>query len=199
MRAGDCGELIATYFVKQLQLDFCFFRGFLEPLQGHLVLREIYALILAEFLNDPVDDPLIDVVSAQVSVSVCRLHLNDALANFENRDVEGSAPEIKHRNRFVLFLIQPVSERRRSRLIYYAHYFEASDLPPDVNQSAAPTRSSSDHRTLAALEREAILSTLAAERGSRARTAERLEIGQATLFRKLKQYQSEGHLVAPAA
>ncbi len=76
---------------------------------------------------------------------------------------------------------------------------EASDLPPDVKQPPAPTRQQGEHRTLAEIEREAILTTLAAERGSRARTAERLGIGQATLFRKLKQYLSEGHLVAPAA
>ena len=63
----------------------------------------------------------------------------------------------------------------------------------------AARAATSEHRTLAEVEREVILSTLAAERGSRARTAERLAIGQATLFRKLKQYQSEGHLVAPAA
>ncbi|MDP2272692.1 MAG: sigma-54-dependent Fis family transcriptional regulator [Archangium sp.] len=76
---------------------------------------------------------------------------------------------------------------------------EASDLPPDVKQPAAPARHLGEQRTLAEIEREAILTTLAAERGSRARTAERLAIGQATLFRKLKQYQAEGHQVAPAA
>ena len=76
---------------------------------------------------------------------------------------------------------------------------EASDLPPDVKQPAAAARHPGEQRTLAEIEREAILTTLAAERGSRARTAERLAIGQATLFRKLKQYQAEGHLVAPAA
>jgi DNA-binding NtrC family response regulator len=76
---------------------------------------------------------------------------------------------------------------------------EAADLPPDLKQAAPPLRANGEHRTLAEVEREVILSTLSAERGSRARTAERLEIGQATLFRKLKQYQSEGHLVAPAA
>ncbi len=76
---------------------------------------------------------------------------------------------------------------------------EASDLPPDVKQPPAAARSQAEHRTLAEIEREAILTTLTAERGSRARTAERLAIGQATLFRKLKQYQAEGHLVAPAA
>ncbi|MDP1823823.1 MAG: sigma-54-dependent Fis family transcriptional regulator [Archangium sp.] len=76
---------------------------------------------------------------------------------------------------------------------------EAGDLPPDVKQPPPPARTAGEHRTLAEVEREVILTTLAAERGSRARTAERLAIGQATLFRKLKQYQSEGHLVAPAA
>jgi two-component system, NtrC family, response regulator HydG len=68
-----------------------------------------------------------------------------------------------------------------------------------VKQPPAATRPGGEHRTLAEVEREAILSTLSAERGSRARTADRLAIGQATLFRKLKQYQAEGHLVAPAA
>ncbi len=76
---------------------------------------------------------------------------------------------------------------------------EASDLPPDVKQPPAAVRNPGEHRTLAEIEREAILTTLAAERGSRARTAERLAIGQATLFRKLKQYQAEGSVVAPAA
>lgn len=76
---------------------------------------------------------------------------------------------------------------------------EASDLPPEVQQPAPGARVAAEHRTLAELEREAILATLAAERGSRSRTAERLGIGQATLFRKLKQYQAEGHPVAPAA
>lgn len=76
---------------------------------------------------------------------------------------------------------------------------EAGDLPPDVKQPPSPARAGGDQRTLAEVEREAILSTLASERGSRARTAERLAIGQATLFRKLKQYQTEGFVVAPAA
>ena len=76
---------------------------------------------------------------------------------------------------------------------------EAGDLPPDVKQAPSPTRTTGEQRTLAEVEREAILTTLASERGSRARTADRLAIGQATLFRKLKQYQSEGFVVAPAA
>lgn len=76
---------------------------------------------------------------------------------------------------------------------------ELADLPPDIARPLKPSRAHAENRTLAEIEREAILSTLAAERGSRARTAERLGIGQATLFRKLKQYQADGHRIAPAA
>jgi two-component system response regulator HydG len=42
--------------------------------------------------------------------------------------------------------------------------------------------------TLAEAERRHILGTLAAALGNRARAAQMLGIGQATLFRKLKQY-----------
>ncbi len=76
---------------------------------------------------------------------------------------------------------------------------ELADLPPDVARQATPARGTGERRTLAEIERQAILDTLSAERGSRARTAERLGIGQATLFRKLKQYQADGHRIAPAA
>jgi transcriptional regulator of acetoin/glycerol metabolism len=74
----------------------------------------------------------------------------------------------------------------------------AEDLPEDVRRplSAAVGAGAG---TLADIERQAILAALNTERGNRAKTAARLGIGQATLFRKLKQYQAEGHSVAPAA
>ncbi len=69
------------------------------------------------------------------------------------------------------------------------------DLPDELRGSAKEGTAAA--RTLAAVERAAILSTLLAERGNRARTAEVLGIGQATLFRKLRQYQEQGHQIAP--
>jgi DNA-binding NtrC family response regulator len=88
----------------------------------------------------------------------------------------------------------------RAALLSAGRRIELADLPDDV-RGASPSPSSDDDgpRTLAQVERDFILATLAQEHGNRARTAHRLGIGQATLFRKLKQYQSEGHLVAPAA
>jgi DNA-binding NtrC family response regulator len=85
----------------------------------------------------------------------------------------------------------------RAAVLATGKQLSPADLPEELLRPAgrgAPTRG-----TLADLEREAILGALEAERGNRARTALRLDIGQATLFRKLKQYQGEGFAVAPAA
>ena len=47
-------------------------------------------------------------------------------------------------------------------------------------------------RPLAEVERDAILSALAANEGARGETARALGIGVATLYRKLKRYEAEG-------
>ena len=44
--------------------------GFLEPLQGHLVLAQIDAVLLLELVGDVVDQHLVEVVAAQVRVAV---------------------------------------------------------------------------------------------------------------------------------
>jgi two-component system, NtrC family, response regulator HydG len=65
---------------------------------------------------------------------------------------------------------------------------ELEDLPEEISE--APPRGSSGGlaRTLADVEREHILAVLTASGGNKAKAAERLGIGTATLFRKLKEY-----------
>ena len=83
------------------------------------------------FLNsadDPVDDALVEVVAAEVRVAVGRLDLDDALADFEDRDVERAAAEVVDGDRLVLLLVEAVGQRRRGRLVDDAHDLEAGDL-----------------------------------------------------------------------
>ena len=83
------------------------------------------------FLNsrdDPVDDALIEVVAAEVRVAVGRLDLDDAFADFEDRDVERAAAEVVDGDRLVLLLVEAVGERRGGRLVDDAHHLEAGDL-----------------------------------------------------------------------
>ncbi len=110
------------------ELDLRLLRRFLQPLQRHPVLAQIDAVGLLELGDDPVDDPLIEIVAAEVRVAVGRLHLDDALADLENRDVEGAAAEVVHGNRFVRLLVEAVGERRGRRLVDDAQDVEAGDL-----------------------------------------------------------------------
>jgi two-component system response regulator HydG len=65
---------------------------------------------------------------------------------------------------------------------------DVEDLPEEVRQVSSPLLPTSGSRLLADIEREAILGTVESLQGNRARAAEVLGIGIATLYRKLKQY-----------
>ncbi|TPW10667.1 MAG: Fis family transcriptional regulator [bacterium] len=65
------------------------------------------------------------------------------------------------------------------------------DLPEEVRQ-AVPVPSPSGHvKALEEVEKEYILAVLALNDGNQTRTAEQLEIGSATLYRKLKKFGAE--------
>ena len=127
-RVGRDERQIDFGLEQRRKLDLRFFRRFLQALQRHLILGKIDAVFLLELADDPVDQPLVDVVAAKVGVAVGRLHFHDAVADFEDRDVEGAAAEVKNGDGFVLLLVEPVGKRRRRRLVDDAHYFEAGDL-----------------------------------------------------------------------
>jgi transcriptional regulator with PAS, ATPase and Fis domain len=71
---------------------------------------------------------------------------------------------------------------------------ERDDLPEEVRAAPPTFLPGATPRTLEDMEREYILAVLARNDGNRSRTAEQLDIGLATLYRKLKQY---GHAEAP--
>src|SRR5690606_28574737 len=80
------------------QLYFGLFGGLLQALQDHFVLGDVDALVFLEFRNEIIDDLLVDIVPAQVGVTVGRDHLDDVFAYFKNRNIEGAAAEIVNRN-----------------------------------------------------------------------------------------------------
>jgi DNA-binding NtrC family response regulator len=74
------------------------------------------------------------------------------------------------------------------------------DLPPDMRESAtvssagAPVQPvAGGPRTMAEIERQAILETLERTNGHRAKAADLLDIGLRTLQRKLKDYKEQGY------
>ena len=114
---------------RRRQLDLRLLRGLVEALERHLVLRQVDALVLLELAGHPVDDRLVEVVAAEVVVAGGRLDLEDAVAELEHRHVERAAAEVEDEDRLVgAFLVEPVRECGRGRLVDDAEDVEAGDL-----------------------------------------------------------------------
>ena len=70
---------------------------------------------------------MIDVVAAEVRVAVGRQHLEHAVLDAEDRDVERAAAEIVDGDDAGVPLVEAVGERRRGRLVDDAQHLEAGD------------------------------------------------------------------------
>ena len=113
---------------RRRELDLRLLGGLVEALERHLVGGQVDALVLLELGDHPVDDRLVEVVAAEVVVAVRGLHLEDALAELEDRDVERPAAEIPHEDRLVGLLLEAVGERSRGRLVDDPEDVEPGDL-----------------------------------------------------------------------
>ena len=112
---------------RRRQLDLGLLRGLLEALEGLLVLGQVDALVLLELGQQPVDDPLVEVVAAEVRVAVGRLDLEDALAELQDGDVERAAAQVVDGDLLVALLVQAVGQGGRGRLVDDPLDLEARD------------------------------------------------------------------------
>ena len=73
--------------LERAQLLLGLLAGFLQTLQGHGVLAQVYALFFLELLGYVVDEHAVEVVAAQVRVAVGADHAEHAFGHFQHRDV----------------------------------------------------------------------------------------------------------------
>ncbi len=121
-------RLVDLGLARRRQLDLGFLGGFLEPLQRHLVFRQVDVVFLFELLGEVVHDPHVEVFPAEEGIAVGRFHFKQAIVDLEDGDVEGAAAKVIDRDRLGLFLVKAVGERRGGRLVDDAQHFEARDL-----------------------------------------------------------------------
>ena len=121
------GRLISVCVVEESSI-LAFLGGFLQPLQRELVAAQVDALLLLEFIGEIVDEAHVEVLAAEESVAVGRLHLEHAVADFQDRNVERAAAEVIDRDGAALLLVEAVGQRGRGRLVDDAQHFEAGDL-----------------------------------------------------------------------
>ena len=129
LRGGGDERQVDLRLLDLAELDLGLLGGLLEALRGHPVGRQVDAVGGLELLDEPVDDPLVPVVAAEVGVAVGRLDLEHAVADLEHRHVERAAAEVEHEHRLVgAALVEAVRERRGRRLVDDAQHLEPGDL-----------------------------------------------------------------------
>ena len=100
------------------KLYFRLFRRLFKALHCHFVLGKVYARIPFEGFHKVVYYLVIKVVAAKVGIAVGCKHLEHAVADFQNGNVEGTAAKVvNHYLLAALLLVKPVGKRRRSRLV----------------------------------------------------------------------------------
>ena len=123
---GDVGQ-VDLGRDRRGQLDLGLLGGLLEALQGLLVLGQVHPLVALELAQQPIDDPLVEVVATEVGVAVGRLDLEDAVAQLQDRDVERAAAQVVDGDLLVLLLVEAVGQRRGGRLVDDPLDLEAGD------------------------------------------------------------------------
>src|ERR1700731_4233868 len=113
---GDIGQ-VDLGLGRGRQFDLGFFGRFLKALERELVLFQVDSIVLPELVGKILDKADIEILAAQEGVAVGRFHLEYAIADFEDGDVEGAAAEIVDRDDSRALFVEAIGERRSGRLV----------------------------------------------------------------------------------
>ena len=116
-------------FSSARQLDFGLFGSLFQPLQSHRVFPQIDMVLRFELAGQPVDDHVVEVVPPEVRIPVGRFHFEDAVAEFEDRDIERPPTEVVNGDLHVLVgLFEPVGQRGCGRFVDNPRHLQACDF-----------------------------------------------------------------------
>jgi hypothetical protein len=74
-------------------------------LEGVRLLAQVHAVLFLKLVQNPIHDPAVPIVAAQVRVAVGGFDLEHAVADFQYRNIECAATQVIHGDFLVLLLV----------------------------------------------------------------------------------------------
>src|SRR4030095_390788 len=81
-----------------------------------------------QFVDDHRDDPIVDIVAAQMGVAVSREDFEDPVLELKYRDVECAAAQIVNGDDGLVLLVDSVCKRRRGWLVHDSQHLEPRQM-----------------------------------------------------------------------
>src|SRR3989338_8901396 len=137
---GNEGD-INLRFLRGRELYLGLLRGLIEALERQGVVAHVEAALFLKFAREPIDDPLVDVLAAQVRVAVGRARLYRALLraphhDLKDRYVKGPSAKVEYDDLLVFLFVKSVRKRRRGRLVDDALDLKSRDAPRVARRGA---------------------------------------------------------------
>ena len=110
------------------QLLLCLLRGFLDSLKGHVVLGQVDAFLLSEFIDHVAGNDIVKVVAAKEAVAVDCEDFDDAVTDFDDGNIECTAAQVINHDLLVALIVKAVSQGRSRRLVDNSLDFKACNL-----------------------------------------------------------------------
>ena len=92
------------------EFDLGFFGGFLQALQCLTVIVQVDAIILLELFDQVVHDAQVEVIATEEGIAASGLDLENAIAHFEDRNIECAATKVIHNDGFIRLLVETIRQ-----------------------------------------------------------------------------------------
>ena len=99
----------------------------LDALECVGLFAQVHTLLAFEFIENPVNDPVVPIVAAKMGVAIGGFDFENTVADFEDGNVERAAAEVVDGDLLVLLLVEAVGEGGGGGLVDDAEDFEAGD------------------------------------------------------------------------
>ena len=114
---------------RRRQFNFCLFSSFFQTLHSHRIFCQIRTFVIFEFLYQPVNDYLVEIITTQVGITISRKYFKHTTTKFKDRDIECTTTKVEYSNLHIFVsLIKTISQSSSCRFVHNTFHFQTCNL-----------------------------------------------------------------------